>query len=142
MFLEKRVTIKQELSIDKNIEAVWEVMGNHFAKVHLWSSNFYDSKLGGDASFEGITFFNRITITERGETIQTLDVFNPNTHSMSYHITKGMPGIGFQAPDLEIVRNEFKNTSLIYLGEGSHFLHEDFPHEIGEGIANWYNKIS
>ena len=51
------------------------------------------------------------------------------------------PGIGFQAPDLEIVQNEFKNTTIIKLGEGSHFLQEDYPHEIGEGISKWYENI-
>jgi len=52
------------------------------------------------------------------------------------------PGIGIQEPDLEIIRNEFKNTRLINLGEGSHFLQEDFPHEIGEGISKWYDEIN
>jgi haloalkane dehalogenase len=52
------------------------------------------------------------------------------------------PGVGFQAPDLEIVQNEFKNTTIIKLGEGSHFLQEDYPHEIGEGISTWYKEIS
>ena len=52
------------------------------------------------------------------------------------------PGVGFQAPDLEIVKNEFKNTTIIKLGEGLHFLQEDYPHEIGEGISTWYKEIS
>ncbi|MFT5920020.1 MAG: haloalkane dehalogenase, partial [Granulosicoccus sp.] len=41
------------------------------------------------------------------------------------------PGVGFQEPDLEIVQKEFKNTKVIYLGEGGHFIQEDYPHEIG-----------
>ncbi|MFT5859326.1 MAG: haloalkane dehalogenase [Flavobacteriaceae bacterium] len=48
------------------------------------------------------------------------------------------PGVGFQAPDLEIVQKEFKNTTIIKLGEGSHFVQEDYPHEIGRGISEWY----
>ncbi|PCJ37839.1 MAG: haloalkane dehalogenase [Moraxellaceae bacterium] len=51
------------------------------------------------------------------------------------------PGVGFQALDLEIVQNEFKNTTIIKLGEGSHFLQEDYPHEIGKGIAKWYRDL-
>lgn len=51
------------------------------------------------------------------------------------------PGVGFQAPELEIVKNEFKNTKIKHLGEGLHFIQEDYPHEIGEEIAKWYSEI-
>ncbi len=51
------------------------------------------------------------------------------------------PGVGFQAPELEVVKNEFKNTKIKYLGEGLHFIQEDYPHEIGEEIATWYDEI-
>ena len=51
------------------------------------------------------------------------------------------PGVGFQAPEFDIVKNEFKNTKTIYLGEGLHFIQEDYPHEIGAAISEWYNGI-
>ena len=51
------------------------------------------------------------------------------------------PGVGFQAPDLEIVKKEFKNTKLVYLGDGLHFIQEDYPHEIGKEVANWYAEL-
>ena len=51
------------------------------------------------------------------------------------------PGVGFQAPELEIVKNEFKNTKIKYLGDGLHFIQEDYPHEIGEEIALWYEEL-
>ncbi|MEZ7930838.1 MAG: hypothetical protein QMC21_04870, partial [Flavobacteriales bacterium] len=35
----------------------------------------------------------RATITDRGETIQLLDSFDPRNYRLAYHITKGMPGI-------------------------------------------------
>jgi haloalkane dehalogenase len=44
--------------------------------------------------------------------------------------------------DVEIIKNEFKNTQLVYLGEGKHFIQEDFPHEIGEEISKCYRGIS
>jgi haloalkane dehalogenase len=58
---------------------------------------------------------------------------------LCFYIT---PGVGFQAPDLEVVQNEFKNTTIIKLGEGSHFVQEDYPHEIGEGISKWYDEVN
>jgi haloalkane dehalogenase len=51
------------------------------------------------------------------------------------------PGVGFQAPELEVVKNEFKNTKIKHLGEGLHFIQEDYPHEIGEELATWYDEI-
>ena len=51
------------------------------------------------------------------------------------------PGVGFQAPELEIVKNEFKNTTIKHLGDGLHFIQEDYPHEIGEAIADWHNDL-
>lgn len=51
------------------------------------------------------------------------------------------PGVGFQSEDLKVVENEFKNTKLVYLGEGAHFIQEDYPHEIGEEIANWLQDL-
>src|SRR5690606_5378818 len=47
--------------------------------------------------FSGINHSERITITERGETIQALDSFNSSTHQLSYHITKGAPSIAKHA---------------------------------------------
>jgi haloalkane dehalogenase len=58
---------------------------------------------------------------------------------LCFYIT---PGVGFQAPDLEVVQNEFKNTTIIIVGEGSHFVQEDYPHEIGEGISKWYDEVN
>ena len=52
------------------------------------------------------------------------------------------PGIGLQAPDVEIIKKEFKNTQLVYLGEGLHFIQEDYPHEIGEHISKWYKELN
>ena len=33
------------------------------------------------------------------------------------------------------------NLSTIDLGAGSHYLQEDHPHDIGEGIANWHRGL-
>ena len=51
------------------------------------------------------------------------------------------PGVGVQAEDIKVIQNEFKNTKLVNLGKGEHFIQEDYPHEIGQEIANWYDAI-
>lgn len=51
------------------------------------------------------------------------------------------PGVGLQAEDLVIIRKEFKNTRLVDLGEGLHFIQEDYPHEIGAELSAWYADL-
>ncbi|MBT5855186.1 hypothetical protein HOH87_00950 [bacterium] len=87
------MNVIKELVINKDIESVWNVMGTQFADVHLWSSNFQDSKPGGTQKFEGLAYSSRVTLTGRGETIQELDSFDATNHRFSYHISKGIPSI-------------------------------------------------
>ncbi|MDB4286150.1 SRPBCC family protein [bacterium] len=96
-FAEGEVHAKEEVLIEKDIEAVWEVMGSQYAQVHLWSSNFKASKPGGKPKLPGLDYLHRATQTTRGETLQELDEFDPVHHSLSYHITKGAPKIAKEA---------------------------------------------
>jgi hypothetical protein len=89
--------VKQEAIINKNAAAVWEVMGNQFAQVHLWSSNFKSSNPGGDPKLPGLDYLYRDTVTARGQTIQELDNFDPDNYFLSYHISKGAPKIAKNA---------------------------------------------
>ena len=66
----KKISVKKTLPINKNAAEVWEVMGNQFADVHLWSTNFKASIAGGNSAFSGIDYSERITVTDRGGTIQ------------------------------------------------------------------------
>ena len=87
------VSVKTTIEVEKNIADVWDIIGNQFGAVHLWSSNFLESKPGGESKFPGLDYSNRITVTERGETIQELDTFDATNHSLSYHITVGLPEV-------------------------------------------------
>ncbi len=35
-----------------------------------------------------------------------------------------------------------KNLKSVYLGDGLHFIQEDYPHEIGEAISKWYKEMN
>ncbi|MFT5859328.1 MAG: hypothetical protein ACI865_001429 [Flavobacteriaceae bacterium] len=91
------VNVETTVEIEKNISDVWNIMGNQFGDVHLWSSNFIESKPGGVSKFEGLDYSNRVTLTERGETIQELDAFDAKNYSLSYHITSGLPEVAKNA---------------------------------------------
>lgn len=52
------------------------------------------------------------------------------------------PGVAIKEKDVKVIKETFKNTEMIHLGKGLHFIQEDYPHEIGEGISNWYAKFN
>ncbi len=89
--------IKVQVSINKSISEVWEVMGNQFGHAHLWSSNFKTSEPGGPAKFDGLDYSLRDTTTDRGNTVQELTAFDRENYSLSYEITKGAPEIARRA---------------------------------------------
>lgn len=48
------------------------------------------------------------------------------------------PGIAIKKEDAEWIKANMKNTKMVHLGEGLHYIQEDYPHEIGEEISEWY----
>ena len=51
------------------------------------------------------------------------------------------PGVAIKEKDIKIIKDGMKNLEMIDLGEGLHFIQEDYPHEIGAGVAEWYQRI-
>ena len=51
------------------------------------------------------------------------------------------PGAILPKPAVEWCEVNLKNLTSINLGKGRHYLQEDHPHAIGEGIAEWYRKL-
>ncbi|MFT5337090.1 MAG: hypothetical protein ACI9YL_001092 [Luteibaculaceae bacterium] len=115
LVMDKKVQVQKDLVIQKSVDEVWEIMGNQFDQVHLWSTNFKDSKPGGFEKFPGISFSERITITDRGETIQALDSFDPANYSLAYHITKGAPGIAKHASSVWSLKKEGPNACTVFI---------------------------
>ena len=107
-FISNTIDVKQELTINANIDSTWQVMGTQFSDIYLWSTFFIKSEAGGQKKFKEIDYSSRVTLTANGENTQVLDVFDSESHSLSYHITKGKPGIAKQASAV---------WSLVDLGE-------------------------
>jgi hypothetical protein len=97
LMAEKNIYVKRELIANKDIDEVWAIMGGQFTQVHLWSANFKNSKAGGTSKLSELDYLHRITLTERGETIQEVDVFDTDNYSLTYHISKGAPAIAKSA---------------------------------------------
>jgi haloalkane dehalogenase len=51
------------------------------------------------------------------------------------------PGAIIRPDNLDMVTGALSNLTTVDLGEGIHYLQEDHPHEIGEGIAEWYRGL-
>jgi haloalkane dehalogenase len=51
------------------------------------------------------------------------------------------PGAIIRPDNLEMVTSALQNLTTVDLGQGIHYLQEDHPHEIGEGIARWYKGL-
>jgi hypothetical protein len=133
------MNVKAELTIEKSIGEVWEIMGNQFADVHKWSSNFKESKPGGPQKFEDINYSLRETITDRGITIQVLDTFDPKNFSLKYHITEGMPGIAKSAYSkwsLEAISSEKTLVALDFGMEPKMSLNEEMKSKIENGLKS------
>jgi hypothetical protein len=96
-FISYTVDVKQELTINANIDSTWQVMGTEFSDVDLWCSNFITSEAGGNKKFNGIDYSTRATETAKGKNTQELDEFDPANHVLKYHITEGKPGIAKEA---------------------------------------------
>ncbi len=47
------------------------------------------------------------------------------------------PGAVITAPVVEWCRNHLTNLQTVYLGEGIHFIQEDYPEQIGKAVAEW-----
>jgi hypothetical protein len=113
--MDKKIHVQKELVINKNVEEVWEVIGNQFAHVHLWSTNFKESKPGGSSKFPDLDYSERVTLTGRGETIQALDSFDAASHSLAYHITKGAPSIAKHASAVWSLKSDEVNKTTVIL---------------------------
>lgn len=51
------------------------------------------------------------------------------------------PGVAIKEKDVRVIEDTFKNTEMIHLGEGLHFIQEDYPHEIGRHLSRWYEEV-
>ena len=130
--------VKAETIINKPVAEVWEVMGNQYADVHLWSSNFSSSEAGGAPTLPGLDFAHRKTTTERGETIQVLDAFEPANHSLAYHISKGIPEVGESASavwSLEAVDEQSTRVTMDYAMPLKPFVNEEMAQKIQAGLT-------
>jgi len=65
-------------------------------------------------------------------------LFETNIPKLFFYVS---PGVAIKEKDVKIIKEGMKNLKSIDLGEGLHFIQEDYPHEISEGISDWHEEI-
>jgi haloalkane dehalogenase len=61
-----------------------------------------------------------------------------NLPKILFHAT---PGAIMPPTAVERCKSVLSNLTSVDVGDGIHYLQEDHPHEIGEGIAKWYRQL-
>lgn len=52
------------------------------------------------------------------------------------------PGMIIKKKEAQQIATTWKNLEAIDLGKGKHFIQESHPHQLGQGIVDWYQKKS
>ena len=130
-----------KLTIEKNANDVWQVMGNQFDQIHIWASFFKDSKASGEKKFDEIDFSARETIVEGGENTHSLDVFDSKNHTLSYTVTAGAPPFADKAQAEWVLEstNEVSCTAIITVNME---LKEMIPEEKAAEVKHWLSMSS
>lgn len=48
------------------------------------------------------------------------------------------PGMIIKPKEAKKIKETWKSLESIDLGKGKHYLQETYPHQIGEGISDWF----
>ena len=136
--------INVQVTIQKSIDEVWEVMGNQFGHADVWSSNFKTSKPGGEKKFKGLDYSLRDTTTDTGNTIQELTAFDAAAYSFSYEITQGAPDIAKRATSTWYLK-ETEGGTVAYMDtimEPKMPLNEEMEGKIKMGLTASFNQLA
>ncbi|MGH1356749.1 MAG: haloalkane dehalogenase [Thalassovita sp.] len=57
---------------------------------------------------------------------------------LMFHVS---PGAVIPIDAAEWIKANLTNIEAVYLGEGGHFIQEQYPDEIGEGLADWLTRV-
>ncbi|WP_352259767.1 haloalkane dehalogenase [Psychrobacter sp. TB55-MNA-CIBAN-0194] len=87
----------------------------------------------GQISFDGVPKFTTDIVNSYNEYHKNSDVLKLLFYAE--------PGLIINRELGEHIAETWKNITAVDLGEGKHFLQESHPHEIGEGIIDWYKNI-
>ena len=87
-------TINKEISINKSIEAAWQVLGHEFAQADQWASSVKHSEARDSKKFNGSSCSERgCDIPGMGSIKEKLLKYSDTEHILSYQVHEGMPSM-------------------------------------------------
>lgn len=77
------------------------------------------------------------------------DVFEAATANNEWLLASDLPKLMFHVDPGAIIpmaqakrlQATLKNLETVFLGQGGHFIQEDYPHEIGRALADWLSRL-
>lgn len=82
--------IKKEITVNKNIENAWKVLGLEFADADKWASAVSHSE-GKGKGINGASCSERGCSTSMGKLKEKILQYSNDNHSLSYQVSEGMP---------------------------------------------------
>lgn len=132
MIVEKNFFVEKFIPMMSGRKLTEEEMDNYRAPylkkedrkpIRVWPTQI---AIGGDPEFST-------------SVIQNYYEYNPTTTipKLMFHVK---PGMIIKKKEAEQIKATWKNLETVYLGKGKHYLQEQYPHEIGDGISMWYHR--
>ncbi|MEL7124064.1 MAG: SRPBCC family protein [Bacteroidota bacterium] len=84
--------VKKEITVNKSINEVWEVLGNQYAEAYKWARGLYHSEGFGTPKLEGASCNNRTCDTSFGRIQEEIRTFDSKNYILEYEVIKGFPG--------------------------------------------------
>lgn len=114
--------IEKEITINKNIESAWKVLGHKFTDVHKWASAVNHSEGKGNGINGAACSERGCDIAGMGKTQEKLIEFSNDKHLLSYIVPEGMPSM---------IKRATNTWQLISVGTDKSKLHMEMNFTFG-----------
>lgn len=85
--------IEKQLTIEKNVEKTWQILGPQFAEAYKWASVVNHSESKGGSLNGSSCSVRGCDITGMSKTTEKLLEYSNEYHSLIYQVTEGMPSM-------------------------------------------------
>lgn len=99
--------IEKEITLNKNIEAAWKVLGLEFSDAYKWASAVNHSEGFGNG-ISGASCSERGYVTSMGKLKEKILKYSNENHTLSYEVAEGMPFV------VKYATNTWKLSSMGY----------------------------
>ncbi len=81
----------KEITIDKPVQEVWDILGNQFGEAYKWASGINHSKSFGTPQISDANCNNRTCELASGKIKEVVRQFDPQNRILEYEVIEGFP---------------------------------------------------